>query len=119
MKGLLRFERLEDGPYYAPMAPDHNILCLMAPHFASRLADQKWAIHDVRRGFAVLYDGVRWTVETAEEIERSALASEESLYQQLWKEYFKKAASPDRKNLQLQRQFMPRRYWRFLTEMTG
>jgi probable DNA metabolism protein len=37
--------------------------------------------------------------------------------QDLWKEYFKKIASPQRRNPALQARNMPKRYWKHLTEV--
>jgi hypothetical protein len=38
---------------------------------------------------------------------------------ELWKLYFKAAENPARRNPDLQRRLMPRRYWRYLPEMGG
>ncbi len=118
LKGLLRFRRIEGGLYYAPCEPDHNVAGLLAPHFAARLADRRWAIHDLRRGLAVLYDGREWSIASAERESAAASTEEETFYRGLWRLYFEKAAVPDRKNPERQRRFMPRRYWKHLTEMT-
>lgn len=49
-KGLVRFRQVEGDVWYAAIEPDHRILPLIAPHFAARFADQRWIIHDPRRG---------------------------------------------------------------------
>lgn len=54
--GLLRFRELSGGLLYAPVAPTCCVVPLMAPHFAARLSQDAWVIHDVKRGFAVVYD---------------------------------------------------------------
>lgn len=46
----------------------------------------------------------------------SPLAPEERLYQELWRTYFKEVNIESRKNLRLQVQHMPRRYWKYLPE---
>ena len=50
-------------------------------------------------------------------LDEEKLSSDETFFQQMWKEYFKSTTIKERINLKLQRQHMPRRYWRYLTEM--
>ncbi|MEA4826461.1 MAG: DUF4130 domain-containing protein, partial [Clostridium sp.] len=40
-----------------------------------------------------------------------------SLYEELWKSYFKSTTIKDRINPKLQKGHMPKRYWSFLTEV--
>ena len=60
LHGFIRFRRLADGTYYAPVEPDHALLALLAPHFAARFVDQRWIIHDLRRNTGIYYDGEGW-----------------------------------------------------------
>ena len=46
-----------------------------------------------------------------------ALAEDEATYRACWQTYTRHIALENRRNPRLQRQFMPRRYWRHLTEM--
>ena len=115
-KGLLRFRETEDGLLYAPFRPDADILAPLAAHFAIRLGDRRWLIHDVRRDIGALYDGRHWaigalTLETA-----PTFSAEEDQWQQLWRAFFDHIAIPERANARLQKRFMPMRYWEFLVE---
>lgn len=116
MLGFVRFKLLEGNMYYAPLRPDNNVVELLAPHFVDRLADQKWIIHDVRRNIAALYNKKDWLVTDFTDEDIPAAACDEYGYQRLWKEFFNTVAIAGRENQKLQRQFMPRRYWRYLTE---
>lgn len=116
MLGLVRFRCTENNIYYASIEPDFNIVGLIAPHFANRLADQKWVIHDIKRGLAALYDCNNWVLIELAEDKKINSAEHEDFYQQLWKDYFSSATITGRKNLKLQRQFMPARYWKHLIE---
>ena len=117
MLGIVRFRLVENGLYYAAIDPDHNITGIIAPHFARRMSDQNWLIHDTRRKIAVVYNKKNW--ESVEiEISRAPEDTEgELFYSNLWKSYFKSIAISERKNLKLQKQFLPKRYWKNLTEM--
>lgn len=54
MKGLLRFREIKGNAFYAPCEPEFNIVGLLASHFANRLSDQNWIIHDVKRDIGAL-----------------------------------------------------------------
>ncbi|ACB84509.1 TIGR03915 family putative DNA repair protein [Natranaerobius thermophilus] len=117
MLGFLRFKKLQSGVYYAPMEPDHNILTLIAPHFKKRLADQSWIIHDKRRDKCALYNG-KSLIYTTDNLPANKLLEhkEEEQFQNMWKQYFRHVSIPERQNLKLQQQFLPKKYWKYLTE---
>ncbi|AOY76115.1 TIGR03915 family putative DNA repair protein [Clostridium formicaceticum] len=117
MTGLLRFQKLETDIYYAEIEPDHNITALLAPHFARRMADQNWIIHDVKRDLAALYDKEKWVMTEGKLQGEIVLDEEEMQYQGLWRKYFKAIAIKNRKNPRLQKAYMPKRYWKHLIEL--
>jgi len=47
------------------------------------------------------------------------VAREEQFFQDLWKEYFHNVSIEDRKNTKRQQQFLPKKYWKHLTEKQG
>ena len=49
-------------------------------------------------------------------LDESMMADDEKLFQDLWKGYFKALTIKERINLKLQKQHMPRRFWKYLTE---
>ena len=122
--GILRFTELSNGIFYAPFEPDHNILCLIAPHFYGRLSGTKWMIHDLRRGFALYHsEGKLEDVEFADEMTSHlnmvtllGKSENEEEFADMWCSYFKIIAIESRTNPKLQRQFMPQRYWKYITE---
>ncbi len=111
----LRFRRLASGVFYAPMEPEFDVLCLVAPHFVRRMNSEQLFIHDLKRRKALLYrEGEMAVVEAAPA--DPGLAEEEALYQEMWRDYFKTIAVPGRYNPRLQAGNMPMRYWRYLIE---
>ncbi|MEL7567281.1 MAG: TIGR03915 family putative DNA repair protein [Dehalobacterium sp.] len=120
MLGLLRFRRLSlhYEVYYAPFEPDNNITMLLAPHFAQRLSDQNWIIHDIKRSIAACYNTKEWMMTELTSPQIPPLGEDEKLYQYLWKQYYQSISISGRQNPRLQRQMMPARYWRYLTEKT-
>lgn len=124
---FIRFQFTADGIWFAPVTPRYNVLSLIVPHFRSRYADQPWIIYDTTRNTGIYYD-----THTVEQISFSPgdlaelrmgsltheqLSDEEALFQQMWKEYFRSITIKERLNLKLQRQHMPQRYWKYLTEL--
>ncbi len=117
-KGLVRFRETGDGLLYAPISPDHFVLPLVAPHFAARLAGERWLIHDLRRGRGALYDGRRWILADLEIENPPTLSAEELAWQDLWRRFFHRIAIAERLNPRQQRSCMPMKYWTYLVEMS-
>jgi probable DNA metabolism protein len=122
-KGLLRFSQLQDGAFYAPFEPDHNVIVPVARHFTRRLGDQRWVIHDRKRNIALLWDTDR--LHPADVAFEDAdggtwedlLAADETFYRECWRRFTRHIAIGNRHNPRLQRAFMPARYWPYLVEM--
>jgi probable DNA metabolism protein len=114
MKGLLRFSQNADGLYTAYCASDHFVLPLLANHFLARFGEEPWEIIDEKRGAALIRErgkapGIRpW---------RGKAEKDNSGWEKLWKNYHRAINNEDRTNPGLQRQFMPKRYWKHLPEM--
>lgn len=122
LKGLVRFRRLRDGSYYGPLRPDHRVLLPVARHFIRRLRQESWLLHDTGRGEALAWDGreLRELALPGEAVAPllAATSAAEDEAQRLWRMFHDTIAVPGRENPRLQRQFMPRRYWPYLTEGT-
>ncbi len=126
MLQFVRFQKTLDGIFFALIEPMYNVLPLSAEHFEDRFADQQWIIYDVKRKYGLYYDLTKTEIIRFENLnislETGQLSLEmmddyESAFQQLWKQYFKSAAIKERINPKLQRQHMPKRFWKYLTEM--
>jgi probable DNA metabolism protein len=78
---------------------------------------EPWLIHDCRRGLGLFAQGRHWRLETIETGQPLIHAEGEKKYQQLWRTFFTEIAIPERRNPQLQKQFLPMKYWRYLVEM--
>lgn len=121
-----RFQKTADGTYFAPLEPEYNTLPLTISHFRDRFADQKFLIYDMKRRYGYYYDlhtitEVTLTNEFGNTIEgminHELADKDETKYEQLWQTYFKTIAIKERINPRKQRQDMPARYWKYLTEM--
>lgn len=117
MLGLLRFEYLKTGAAYAPCEPEHDMIELVADHFSDRFRGESFIIHDRRRNKAVVSLKGRWTVCEFDDFSREQLAEDEIMYQKLWRKYFDSIAIEQRRNERCQKNMMPAKYWKNLTEM--
>lgn len=113
--GLLRFSEL-GGVLYAPFEPEGDILPLVAGHFARRLGGERWIIHDTGRNMAAVFENGTWRVAAFRTGGPLPLPGKEREIRDLWKRYFFSTAVQARKNPGLQRQFMPKKYWKYLPE---
>lgn len=118
LTGFLRFRETESGVYYAPCAPDNDVVELLMPHFAARFKTFPFVIHDVSRKIAGLCNGREWKIVPAPEA-AFALSAEEENFEKLWKKYYASVNIPSRRNLRQQKGYMPVRYWKYLTEDPG
>jgi probable DNA metabolism protein len=115
--GLVRFSELDGGTLFARIEPDNDVLAHLAPHFADRFKSEPFLIHDARRGKALFAYERRWEVAPFDEGAYLRFSGGEAQIRQLWKEYHAVMATKERLNPKLQRQFMPARYHKYLTEM--
>ena len=113
--GILRFSDL-GGVLYAPFEPEADLLPLVAGHFARRLGGERWVIHDLCRRRAALYASGEWRIADFSLSEGISLSSSEKFYRGLWRNYFDSTAVSTRLNPRLQRQFLPKKYWKHLPE---
>jgi probable DNA metabolism protein len=123
-EAFVRFQKLQDGIFYASIDPDFNVIPLITAHFVRRYADQEWIIYDVRRQYGMHYDTkqVQEVYFEFEVITKHGEApdeiqdQQEDLYQLLWKVYFKNVNIPARRNMKLHKKNVPVRYWKYLIE---
>ena len=133
MCGLIRFSEVRNRSgnliLYSKIEPDNDILEFLAPHFTDRFKSEPIIIHDLGREKALFAFEKKWEIAALmrnatgsgnhNAAEPPLLESTESelCYSSLWKNYFEVMATRERINPKCQRQFMPARYWKHLTEV--
>ena len=114
--GFIRFRKLENGIFYAPIQAKNYVLEAVATHFADRIPAENWVIHDTGyRRMAVHPSDCDWMVideAYAEELLRTRDAWGEEDIRQLWKNFCSSISIEARENRELQRQNLPYRYRR-------
>jgi len=114
--GLVRFKELQGGIMYTGIEPDHDVIQLMAAHFSERFQSAPFILHDQKRGKAVFSAQGKWYMTAFTEKDLPEQSQGEKDYQKMWKMYFEHIAIKERKNSRCQRNFMPARYWKNMTE---
>lgn len=119
MKGFLRFKELEQSILYAEMEPTNDVLFLISCHFAKRLKNEFWIIKDNKRKIISVYDKKNFYIIREEEfkltIKRESIL--EKSIEDLWKTFYKTIGIKERKNDRCRRNFMPKKYWKYITEV--
>jgi len=119
--GLLRFSPDEDGVYIARCEPDHLVLPALGPHFRERFGQTPWVIIDEKRGLGMSCSGA--SPNTSIEfffMDKNHAPPEprpDNEWENMWRNYHKTINNESRNNPDLQKRFMPKRYWKYLTEL--
>ncbi|WP_461247206.1 TIGR03915 family putative DNA repair protein [Treponema sp. R6D11] len=116
--GLLRFSVNEDGEFIARCEPDHFVLPCIGEFFTARFGDTPWSIIDEKRGlFLHRKQRGQAKINFLEESLQCFPPAKSDEWEELWKHYHKTINNEDRNNPDLQKQFIPKRYWKHIPEM--
>lgn len=120
---FLRFRELESGILYAPIGPKNNLITFIVPHFADRLPQENFVIHDkIRNIFALHPAGKDWYLVYGDDKlrqEKFVFSEGEKKYRELFTHFFHTIPVEERKNKGLQRNMLPLRYRDYMTEFQG
>ena len=118
--GILRFSVIQSPQgevLYAAISPNCDLIQTVMPHFLNRFREEPFIIHDVGREKAAFAAEGSWIMRSLPKDFSPQYTPDEQQYQELWRGYFKTAAIDQRCNPSLQKNFIPTRYWQYLTEM--
>lgn len=120
LTGFVRFQKLPDGLFYSCIGPENDSLEIVAGHFADRLSGEKWILYDEKRKKAAFHspDG-HWAIMDRIEdsvIKRLEEKAQEDAFADMWNEFFRSITIEERTNPRCQRNFLPLRYRKYMTE---
>ncbi len=123
LNGFLRFQELEQGILYSEIGPKNNIITLITPHFADRLPMENFIIYDEKRKMASIHPkGEDWYLvsDFDKGIDEDVInySEDEVKYQELFRYFCHKISIKERKNLDLQRNMLPIRFRKYMTEFS-
>jgi probable DNA metabolism protein len=125
MKQFVRFQKTQDGMFFAAIEPRYDVLPLCSDFFRDRYADQQWVLYDMKRNYGIFYDLEQTQIVKFDELpvslqtgqlQEDRLDEYEIAFRKLWKDYLKAVTIQERRNLKLQKQHMPVRFWKYLIE---
>jgi probable DNA metabolism protein len=102
---------------YSAIEPDNDLIEFLVHHFKDRYHNNPFIIHDKKRDKAVVYGSGKWYITDFDNDNLLKNTKEENEYQRLWKLYFNTIGIKERVNPRCQKNFMPVRYWKHLTEI--
>lgn len=113
--GFIRFSETKDNVLYGIITPENDVLEIVSNHFADRLNNEKWIIHDKIRNKAAFYNNevVIAYIDYDINIEYSNFEEE---YRKLWKNFFTTVSIENRKNLKLQKSLLPLKFRKNMSE---
>ena len=116
-KGFLRFRELKNNVLYGEMEPTNNILSIISKHFKSRLANEYWIIKDNKRNLISIYDKKKYYIIDANSLIID-LEIDNNNYEDLWISFYNTIGIKERKNEKCRMNFMPKKYWKYIIEVS-
>lgn len=125
MRQFVRFTHLAgegQSLWFSRCNPKASVVPLIMGHFVERMSDVPFIIYDEVHEVAGVYDGGDWyLVNTAGNGDlQSALpdaTADEALFAEAWRTFYRSVSIDARYNPELRRHFMPKRFWKNLTEL--
>ena len=119
-KGFVRFKELENNVLYAEIEPTNDVLYIISKHFELRLKNEYWIIKDMKRNKLSVYDKNNFFIISGDNFKlfNNNLSEEELDIEKLWKEFYKTIGIETRKNDRCRMNFMPKKYWKYIIEMS-
>ncbi len=118
--GFVRFRELENGVLFSEISSEHHVLSLIGDHFANRFPQENFLIWNRGCGDCLVHraDGVWFIVlDPPSELGKAMQLSEkEEEMQRLWKGFCQSISIRERENRALQRQMLPYRFQKWMTE---
>ena len=119
LKGFVRFKELESKVLYAEISPTNNCLLILSEHFKKRLSHEYWLIKDVKRNMISIYDKKNYYIIPASNLKLNIELNKNELeFADLWCTFYNTIGIKERYNAKLRLNFMPKKYWRYILEMS-
>jgi len=123
LAGVLRFSIGSSNIAIARCSPDHFILPALTHHFTLRFGNSNWAIIDEKRNISLMHAESKPTQLTIFDPAHSWFTDETGSskecfddWEKMWKNYHTSINNESRNNPNLQKRFIPVRYWKYLPE---
>lgn len=116
-QGFTRFNEV-DGWLIAVIDPKHGVLPYLMPFFCQRFPNERFAICEQKSQMVGSYNQGQISFNPLQKVPELNLSPEELAIQEQWRTFFQTVAIEERKNPTCQRNHLPKRFWKYLPEMT-
>ncbi len=113
---FVRFTLLEENVLFSEIGPDYNHLPHLGDFFLDRMPGQRFIIYDSERKRAVLSNGSQLVLLEDFHVDSVKAKDAAENFETLWKGYLKALTIEERRNYKLQRQMLPIKYRKYMTE---
>ena len=125
MRQFIRFQHLrgeQTDLWFARCNPKASVVPLVMGHFVERMSDAPFIIYDEVHELAGVYDGGDWYLVAAKgrgdlQAALPGRTADEALMSEAWRTFYRSVSIDARYNPELRRHFMPKRFWKNLTEL--
>ena len=114
--GFIRFRELQSGVLFSEIAPENQVLPLLADHFADRLPNEDFLIYDRAHDRCLLHRRQRPCVLVRDVRPDTSFSDREEEIQRLWLGFCRSISIEARENPALQQQMLPLRFRKWMTE---
>lgn len=118
MLQFARFRELEGGIYFSKINPNANVVPVMMEHFARRFNTQPFMIYDEVHHIAGISQNGEWQLVAVDNLDLPATTNGEESYRAMWRTFYDTICNRERLNPNLRRQWMPKRLWSNICEVT-
>jgi len=118
---FIQFVRFSEfnGALVSIIEPENIVLPLMADHFTDRYPNEQFLIYDKTNKLGLFYANRQTRIEAIVHYEMPDLSRQEKDYQNLWRLFYDTIAIEERRNERCRMNFMPKKYWKNMTEFTS
>lgn len=117
---FVRFRELENGVMCSEIEPENQVLPLLGDHFSDRFPMVDFMIYDRTHRQCLVHRAQKpWVILMEADIDEELIrrySEKEQEYARLWKGFVKSIAIQERTNPRCQMNFMPKKFWKYMTE---
>ena len=98
--------------------PENRVLPLIVSHFTNRFPNERFMVYDRTHKEALIYEKKQADIIPLIDFELPEADGEEQKYRKLWRMFYDNIAIEERRNERCRMNFMPKKYWKRMTEFT-
>lgn len=110
----------DDTIMFSEIEPENQVLPLLGEHFSDRFPMVNFMIYDKTHNACLIHQaGKQWVILQDANLDEERIhrySRREQEFSRLWKGFVQSIAIEERKNPRCQMNFMPKKFWKYMTE---